>query len=154
MSSRLFQEAREERGLAYTIFSFHQAASDSGLLGVYAGTGERQVAELLPIVCEAFGRLARDAEETEVARARAQLKASILMARESTSARCEQLAQQLLVYGRPLSTEEIVREIEAVDAAAVARLAARLAAGRPTLASLGLTHRVEPYERLVRRFVA
>jgi predicted Zn-dependent peptidase len=154
MSSRLFQSLREERGLVYTVFSFHNAATDSGLFGVYAGTGRAEVAELVPAVCSEIADVARTVGTEELERARAQLKASILMSRESTSGRCEQLANQLLIYGRPLGTQEIVRQIEAVDGAQVRDLAARLTAGRPTLASLGPVDRVEPFETVARRFAA
>mgnify|MGYP000064844041 CR=1 FL=1 len=154
MSSRLFQKIREERGLVYTIFSFHAAQTDSGLFGVYAGTGEREVAELLPVVCEEIADVAREISDAELERARAQLKASILMGRESTSGRCEQLANHLLVFGRPLGTQEVVRAVEAVDAGQVKALAGRLADSRPTLTSLGPVERVEPFDTVAKRFAA
>ncbi len=150
MSSRLFQEVREKRGLVYSIYSFTAAFTDGGVFGIYAGTGAGQVGELVPLVGGELRRLAGDAEAAEVARAKAQLKASILMGRESTGARCEQLAQQLLIYGRPLPVEEIVAKIDAIDVAAVRDLAARLAAGRPTLASLGPLNGARPFEDLAR----
>ena len=74
------------------------------------------------------------------------------MSLESTGARCEQLAQQILVYGRPLPIEEIVGRIEAVDLTAVRHMAARFAASRPTLASLGPVGRVEEFDQLAARF--
>jgi predicted Zn-dependent peptidase len=154
MSSRLFQKVREERGLVYTIFAFHGSAMDSGLFGIYAGTGARDVGELLPVVCDEILDVARHVEEAELDRARAQLKASILMNQESTSGRCETLANQLLIYGRPVPPAEIVAEVEAVDAAAVQRLAAQLAASRPTLTSLGPVDEVAAYDTLARRFAA
>ncbi|MFQ5774714.1 MAG: M16 family metallopeptidase [Kiloniellaceae bacterium] len=151
MSSRLFQEVREKRGLVYSIYSFVSAYRDGGLFGIYAGTGEHEVRELIPVVCDELAKLSRDVTEDEVARARVQLKASILMSLESTGSRCEDLAQQILTYGRPLPVSEIVGRIEAVDAGAVRRLARRLAAGRPTLASLGPIGRVEAFDRVAAR---
>ena len=151
MSSRLFQEVREKRGLVYSIYSFLSAYRDGGLFGIYAGTGENEVSELIPVVCDALSQLSTDVSEDEVARARAQLKASILMSLESTGSRCEQLAQQILTYGRPLTMQEVVDKIEAVDAAAVRGLAQRLLTGRPTLASLGPVGRVESFERMAAR---
>lgn len=148
MSSRLFQEIREKRGLVYSIFSFVSAYRDGGLFGVYAGTGEQEVAELLPVVCDELSRLAHDATDAEVLRARAQLKASILMSLESTGSRCEQAAQQMLTYGRLLSVEEVVGKIEAVDAAQVRALAARILLSEPTLASLGPIGRVDSLDRV------
>lgn len=148
MSSRLFQEIREKRGLVYSIYSFVSAYRDGGLLGVYAGTGEHEVAELLPVVCDELARVSHDATEAEVLRARAQLKASILMSLESTGARCEQAAQQLLTYGRLLPVEEIVSKVDAVDADQVRALAAQILRSPPTLASLGPVGRVDAVDRV------
>jgi predicted Zn-dependent peptidase len=153
MSSRLFQEAREKRGLCYSIFSFASSFVDGGLFGIYAGTGEDEIAELAEVIVAELLRASEDAAEDEVARARAQLKAGTLMSLESSSSRVEQLGRQMLIYGRPLATEEIVARIEAVDAAAVRRAARRLAAdGKPALAALGPLGRLAPYEALAARF--
>ena len=122
------------------------------MFGIYAGTGEDQVAELIPVVCGELSKAARDVTEEEIARARAQLKASILMSLESTGARCEQLAQQILTFGRPLGVPEIVAKIEAVQAADVRAFAARLAGSQPTLASLGPVDKVESLDRVAARF--
>jgi predicted Zn-dependent peptidase len=148
MSSRLFQEVREKRGLVYSIYSFASSYRDGGLFGIYAGTGEREVAELMPLICDELVKVADSVGDEEVARARAQLRAGLLMSRESTGSRSEQLAQQLMVYGRPVSVAEIVGRIEAVDRAAVAGAARRLLASAPTLAALGPIDRVEPLARL------
>jgi predicted Zn-dependent peptidase len=137
MSSRLFQEVRERRGLVYSIYSFASPYRDGGVFGIYAGTGDSQVEELLSVVCQELGRLPRDIEEQEIERAKAQLKSSILMALESSSARCEHLAQQLLIFGRPLEVTEIVARIDAVDREALARCAGSLIASPPTFASIG-----------------
>ena len=151
MSSRLFQEVREKRGLAYSVYSFVSGYRDGGLFGIYAGTGEGEAAELIPVICDELGKLVTEVREEEVTRARVQHKASILMGLESTGTRCEQMAQHILVYGRPLPVEEIVAKIEAVDLAAVRRVAARIAAGHPTLASLGPVARVEDFARVAAR---
>jgi len=151
MSSRLFQELREKRGLVYSVYSFTSPYVDGGTFGVYAGTGESQVAELVPIVCDEIARLADTLTDEEVSRARAQLKAGILMGRESTSSRCEQLAQQLLIYGRPVSMAETVARVEAVDAAQVAAVTRRLARGSLTLAALGPVGRLESYDAVAER---
>ena len=151
MSSRLFQEVREKRGLVYSIYSFLSAYADGGLFGIYAGTGQAEVEELIPVVCDQFAGLADGIGEDELARTKAQLKASILMGRESSGSRAEQLAQQLLAYGRPIPVDEIIGKIEAVDAGSLTNLAARLAATRPTLASLGPVAQVESFDRLAGR---
>ena len=151
MSSRLFQEVREKRGLVYSIYSFAGTYHDGGLFGVYAGTSPDQAKELVPILCHEICRVSQDVTEDELARARAQLKAGTLMALESTMSRCEHLGQQLLVYGRPVPTEEVVRKIDAVDLEAVRRVAARLRRNRPTVAALGPLDDLESYDRIAAR---
>ena len=151
MSSRLFQEVREKRGLVYSIYSFAGTYHDGGLFGIYAGTGPDQAKELVPILCHEICRVSQDVTEDELARARAQLKAGTLMALESTMSRCEHLGQQLLVYGRPVPTEEVVRKIDAVDLDAVRRAAARLRRERPTVAALGPLDDLEAYDRIAAR---
>jgi predicted Zn-dependent peptidase len=138
MSSRLFQEVREKRGLAYSVFSFASCYRDTGILGIYAGTGEQQTAELVPVVCEEFLELIEAPGEEELVRARAQLKASLLMALESCSAQSEELARQLLIFGRRIPPEEMIAKIDSVDQAALRRVGQRLLAdGRPTLTAIG-----------------
>ena len=83
MSSRLFQEVREKRGLAYAIYSFHWAYADTGLFGFYAATAPRDVAELMPVALDCLGEAAQDLSEAEVERAKAQMKVSLLAALES-----------------------------------------------------------------------
>ena len=151
MSSRLFQEVREKRGLVYSIHSFASSYVDGGLFGIYAGTGESEVAQLVPLVCDEVVKAADTIQVEEVRRARAQLKAGILMAREGPSARCEQLAQQLLVYGRPLPMEEIIARVDAVGVEQVAAVARRLRAGPLTIAALGPVDRIEPYDAIAAR---
>ncbi len=151
MSSRLFQEIREKRGLVYSIYSFATPYSDGGLFGIYAGTGADEVRELVPALCDELVKVADTIDEAELRRARAQLKAGILMGRESSSSRSEQLAQQLLVYGRPIPMDEIIARIEAVDRAQIARVARRLLASPPTMAVLGPIDAVESYDAIRRR---
>ncbi len=151
MSSRLFQEVRESRGLAYSIYSFMSCYADGGLFGVYAGVGEDDAGKALDLIAELIAGAADNIGEGEIARARAQLKASTLMALESTTARCEQAARHLMLYGRAVPTEEIVAKIEAIDRAAVARIARRLTASAPTLAAVGPIAKMGDYERLKAR---
>lgn len=151
MSSRLFQEVREKRGLVYSIYTFTGGYHDGGLFGVYAGTGEDEVAELVPVVCDEIAKVGADVTEDEVARARAQLKAGTLMALESTMSRCEQLGQQILIYDRPVPVEEIVAKIDGVDRDAVIKAATRLRASRPTVAALGPIAKLESYDRIAER---
>lgn len=137
MSSRLFQEIREKRGLVYSIYSFAHPYHDSGVFAVYAGTGEDQVAELLPVAIEELRRVQGDVTEDELNRAKAQLRASLLMSLESTGSRCEQIARQLQVHGRVIPTEETKQRIAAVTVEDIQRTATRLFRAPPTLATMG-----------------
>ena len=142
MSSRLFQEVREKRGLVYSVYSFTAPAMDGGLFGIYAGTGESEAAELMPVTLQELQRVQRDVTELELARARAQVKAGLLMSLESTGSRSEQLARQLQVFGRVIPTAETVARIAAVTVDEVQRAAARVFRAEPTLAVLGPAGRV------------
>jgi predicted Zn-dependent peptidase len=148
MSSRLFQEVRERRGLVYSIYSFTTSYVDGGLFAIYAGTGENEVAEVIPVICDEVMKVGQGLQAEEVHRARAQLKASILMSMESTSSRCEQLARQMMVYGRPVPADEMVAKVEAVDESAVVAVARRLFAGLPTFAAIGPLGNVESPDTL------
>jgi predicted Zn-dependent peptidase len=138
MSSRLFQEVREIRGLCYAIYAFHAAYADTGVLGVYAGTDASDLPELMRVVVDEIGNAAENLSEAEIARSRAQMKAGLLMALESSGARAEQLARQMMIFGRPIPLEEIVGKIEAVTVES-ARAAGRALIGRnrPAIAVLG-----------------
>ena len=92
--------------------------------------------------------------EVELARARAQVKAALLMSLESTGSRCEQLAQHLLIHGTPFDPAEAVRRIDAVDAAAIGRVVARWRTAPPTLATLGPVNRLEAFDRVAARLAA
>jgi predicted Zn-dependent peptidase len=139
MSSRLFQEIREIRGLAYSVYSFISAYADGGLFGVYAGTSAEEVGQVVDIVANELRQLPDRVSEAEIARARAQMRADLLMGRESTSSRAEQVSGQIFAYGTPIATEIMLEKIEAVDRHAIARVARGLVAGRPTVASIGPT---------------
>ena len=153
MSSRLFQEVREIRGLAYSIYAFAASYVDTGLFGVYAGTGEAEVTELLPVIADELAKPVKGVDEEEVARARAQHKAGTLMSLESSSSRVEQLARQLLIFGRPIPLDEVVAKIDEVDASAIKRVAERVvSSSAPSLAAIGPLSRLETYDRLKARF--
>ncbi|WP_421782838.1 M16 family metallopeptidase [Kiloniella litopenaei] len=154
MSSRLFQEIREKRGLVYTIYSFVSSFMDNGLFGIYAGTGEQEVSELVPVVSDMLMELSSSVTEEEIVRARTQLKASILMGRESTGVRCEQLAQQLMIFDRAIPVEETVAKIDAVDVGMVQDFAQQFLKSPITLAAMGPLGNLENREQLQKRFVA
>lgn len=151
MSSRLFQEIREKRGLAYTIYSFTQSFADCGLFAIYAGTSPDDTDECFTVIGDELARVAETLDDTEIARARAQLKASILMSLEGTSSRCEQLAQQMLIFGHPLPVAEVVAKIDAVDRAAVLETARSMSRMSPTVAVIGPREAAEQGARFIRR---
>ena len=151
MSSRLFQEVREKRGLAYSIYSFSGSYDGGGLFGIYAGTGEEEVTQVVPVICDELLKTTNHIDDDELNRARAQLKANTLMALESTSSRCEQAARQLQIFNRTIPIDEVIDHIEAVDAAAVKEVAARLVASKPTVAAIGPIKSLEAYEDIAQR---
>ncbi len=108
MSSRLFQEVREIRGLCYAIYAFHAPYSDTGMFGLYAGTDAADLPELMRVVVGEITNASETITEAEIARAKAQMKAGLLMALESSSARTEQLARQIFAWGRPIPLDELV----------------------------------------------
>ena len=129
MASRLFQEAREKRGLAYAIDAYAETYADAGVLGVFAGCAAADAAELARVTADELKGMAEVAEP-ELARAKAQLKGAMFMSRESALARAEQAAAQVLLFGRPLDPEEIAADVDAVTPADLARLAGRIFAPR------------------------
>ena len=148
VSSRLFQEIREDRGLAYAVDAFHWPFADTGLFGVSAGTDGGDLAQLVEIVgrCLRGGIAGLDAEEIE--RARAQMRMSLLTALESPGARCEQLARQWQTYGRILSRAEIEERLAAIDLSAIRQAGATMLAGPVTLAAIGPLKGLPPAREL------
>jgi predicted Zn-dependent peptidase len=138
MSSRLFQEAREERGLAYNIDAYAETYEDTGVLGIYAGCAATDVSETAELCGREAAKLAARVLPHELARAKAQAKASLFMGRESPLNRAEQAAGQVMLFGRPLAPAELAQAIDAVDDAAIARVGRRvLDGGEAVVAVLG-----------------
>jgi predicted Zn-dependent peptidase len=137
MSSRLFQKIREDRGLCYSIHAQASAYEDTGHITIYAGTSEDEIAELTSLTIDELKRAAEDMTETEVARARAQLRAGMVMGLESPSSRAERNARLLSIWGRVPPLSETVAKIDAVDTAAVRAYAEGLTAARAALAVYG-----------------
>lgn len=154
MSSRLFQEIRERRGLVYSIYSFTAPAQDGGLFGIYAGTGESEAAELIPVTLEELEKVQLNVNEAELNRARAQLKAGLLMSLESTGSRCEQLARQWQVFGRVIPAAETVAKINAVTTAQTCAAAQKIFRRKPTLATIGPVGQVPTFSAIIERLVA
>ena len=151
MSSRLFQEVRETRGLAYAIHAFHWGYSDAGLFGFYAATGAKDVAELTPVALDCLAEAAQALSEAEARRAKAQMKVSLLTALESPAQRCEQIARQVMAFGRVLTREEIVAAIDGLDIAAIRAAGARALRSKPTVAAIGPVAKVFAPDRVAER---
>ena len=137
MSSRLFQKIREDRGLCYSIYAQSSAYEDTGQVTIYAGTSKEEIGDLTQLTIAELKRAADDMTEAEVARARAQLRAGLLMGLESPSSRAERNARLLSIWGRIPDVGEAVAKIDAVDTAAVRAFAADLTVARSALALYG-----------------
>ncbi|MFC7476587.1 M16 family metallopeptidase [Dankookia sp. GCM10030260] len=154
MSSRLFQEIREKRGLVYSIYSFAHPFQDGGLFAVYAGTGEKEAEELVPVTVEELRKVQTDVTQDELDRAKAQFRASLLMSMESTGSRTEQLARQIQVHGRIIPVEETKARIAAVTIAEVQEAARAAFRSPPTLAALGPAGKVPGLAEIAGRLAA
>ena len=153
MSSRLFQEVREKRGLAYTVQAFASGYKDSGLFGVYAACSEDKAAELMPVMCDEINKVAVSITDAELRRAKNQQKASILMMRESPASVTEWIGRHLLVYGEYLTASVISERIDAITKEDIVRVAAKILSGsNVTVTALGPTGGVESYETTLKRF--
>ncbi len=138
MSSRLFQEVRENRGLAYSVYSFAASHKDTGLFGIYAGTAPELSDQMMKVIAGEMQAVAAGPDVAEVERAKAQMKAGLMMLLESTSNRIEQLGRQMLLFDRIIPTEETLDKVAAVDCAAVARVGERiLNSGMISITSVG-----------------
>jgi predicted Zn-dependent peptidase len=126
VSSRLFQEIRERRGLAYSIYSFIGSYFDTGLWGVYAGVSRKKVYEVLELILKEMKRLKDTVIETELQRAKNQLKGNIILGLESTSSRMNNIARQEIYYGKYISPKEIMQEIDSIKLKQVKELAEKL----------------------------
>jgi predicted Zn-dependent peptidase len=130
MASRLFQEAREKRGLAYAIDAYSETYADVGALGVFAGCDAKDAAELAEVTVAEIRGLTEPVGAAELSRAKAQLKGAMFMGRESALARAEQAAGQVLLFGRTLDPQAVADEVDAVTAEQLAGLAAKILAPR------------------------
>ncbi|RCS23364.1 insulinase family protein [Phyllobacterium salinisoli] len=138
MSSRLFQEVREKRGLCYSVYAFHWGFSDTGLFGIHAATGRDDLNELIPVILNELHQATQNISEEEVNRARAQYRASLLMSQESVASRAGQMARQILLYGKPVDNDELLERLSLITAERLTDLAGRLFLDtKPTVAAVG-----------------
>lgn len=149
MSSRLFQEVREKRGLCYSVYAFHWAFADSGIFGVAASTGEEEVKELLPVVLEELRKATETITDEEVVRVRNQIRAGLLMSLESPSSRAGQLARQQILWGRPIPLQETVDRINRITADRVKQIARMIfETDKVSLAGIGPVAKLPDYQTI------
>ncbi len=151
MSSRLFQEIREKRGLVYSVFSFHSAYMDDGQFGIYAGTGPKDLPELIPVMCEEVQKICSDLTEAEVERSRMQMKSSIIMGRESMMSRADQQAKYLLFRDKVLDIGQLTTHIESLNKDKIKAVAQKIFSSAPTLAALGPLQKLENFDAIKSR---
>ena len=154
MSSRLFQEVREKRGLCYSIFAQSGAFDDSGLLTIYAGTGVGELEELSHLVIDELRRVGDDLSQEEIDRARAQMKAGLLMGLESPSSRAERLARMIAIWDRVPPLDETIARIDAVNLSDTRDFANNLRSSDPTLALYGPVDAAPGHEALAERLAS
>ena len=154
MSSRLFQEVRERRGLCYSIYAFHWGFSDTGIFGIHAATGKSDLAELVPVIVDELKKAGEKIHQDELDRARAQYRAGLLMSRESAASRASQIARQLLLYGRPIPTEELVERLGALTVDRLADLSHRMFSGTPTVTAVGPVEPLASYSDITGQLIS
>ncbi len=152
MSSRLFQEVREKRGLVYSIYSFVSSQKDGGTFGVYAGTDPDKINELLPVVAQQLHLITKEVSPEELNRAKAQLRSSLFMSQESTMSRAEKLAFNQLMYDRIVPNAEILERINAVTQGDIQRLAKQLLQTAPATAFVGPLGHVPQGDAIAKAF--
>jgi predicted Zn-dependent peptidase len=148
MSSRLFQEVREKRGLCYSVYAFHWGFSDTGIFGIHAATGQNNLSELVPVIATELQKAGDRILQEELDRARAQYRAGLIMSAESPSSRASQIARQLLLFGRPIPKEELMERLSALTVGRLTDLSGRLFSTRPTLAAVGPVGSLTSYESI------
>jgi predicted Zn-dependent peptidase len=137
MSSRIFQSVREERGLAYSVYSFTDSYDAVGTVGVYVGADAAKAAEAVAIIRDEIENLAREATTIEIARAKALLKSTILMGLENPSTRADTAVAQLLTHGKLISPQELASRLDAVTCDDVRVVARKALSGAPAIAVVG-----------------
>ncbi len=154
MSSRLFQEVREKRGLVYSIYSYHSSYKDTGQFNIYAGCSPEKLSELIPVICEEINKLGSTITENELNRAKAQLRSSTLMARESMMSRADQNAKSVLLLGHIRSSDEVISLIDTVNIPMLKNTAQQIFSSNPTLAALGSLEKLENFDKIKTRIAS
>ena len=153
MSSRLNQEIREKRGLVYSVYSFGMAYSDNGMFGIYAATSDEKVNELVEVTCAEIKKLTNTLKTEELNRAKTQVKTGLMMSRESSVSRAEKLAGNLSIFGRYITPEETLKEINKITLDDLQVYAKNILDQKDsvTVASLGKIDKLISYEDIVNK---
>jgi predicted Zn-dependent peptidase len=148
MSSRLFQEVREKRGLAYTVYAMGSAYEDTGIMSVHAAASPEKAAELSAVLMEQIGAMGKDISDIELQRAKNQQKAELLMARENPHTVAVWIGRHLMMFNEYRNGKNITSRIEAVKKDDIIRIGQEIASGKLTVAALGDVSGVLPYAEL------
>lgn len=148
MSSRLFQEVREKRGLCYSVYAFHWGFSDTGVFGIHAATGKEDIPVLVPVLLKELERAGEAITQEELDRARAQYRAALVMSLESPASRASQIARQMLLYGRPIPMEELMDRLSGLTVERLTDLSARLFSSTPTVTAVGPIANLPSYDEI------
>jgi predicted Zn-dependent peptidase len=155
MSSRLFQEVREKHGLVYSVYSAHSAFQDDGQFEIYAGTGPDKLPKLIPVICDELQKMVQaPVTEEELNRAKSQIRASVLMGRESMLSRVNRQAKHMINFNEEVDIDKILENISAVQISDIGRVAENIFSGVPTLAALGPLDNLESYDKIKARLAA
>ena len=154
MSSRLFQEIREKRGLVYSVYSYTNTHKQTGLFGIYAGLNQEEIKNYLPVVADEVKKITDEyVTDKELSRVKVQLKASMLMALESSSSTAEIIARQQLIHNRFIPVSEIVEKIDAINKEDILQTARHIFGGKLTYTLLGNLSEYPDYETIQKQFI-
>lgn len=137
MSSRLFQEVREKRGLVYSVYTFSSSYRQNGLFGIYAATSPEKLQELAEVVAAEVLKMQDSITAEEFQRTKAQFKASLLMSQESNSNLCDRIANQTIIFGHPIENQKILEKIDAVTIDDIHRIAKKVSTSPATIIAVG-----------------
>ena len=151
MSSRLFQEIREKRGLVYSIYAGSPSFSDTGTFQVVAGTGAEEIKELLPVLCDELANAPKNLTEKEIEKSKTQLKTSILMSKESTMSNAANSVHQISTFGKLIEVNEIIDKIDNVTKNSIEKIANKIISSKPTISSIGPIKQLESLEKIEKR---
>ena len=143
MSSRLFQEIRENRGLAYSIYAFNSCFNDSGIFGIYGGTTPDKCEEMINSISDEIKKICDKIEDVELARVKTQFCASLKMAKESTSSRMQRLGSDILLFNKVYSDEDIVDKFKHITKKDITEIAQQIFSSKPTTAMIGKVKKIE-----------